>query len=248
MLPAQNVRTSSLRNISLRHNRISASSAVALALMIKDYPDTMPSTYTSQSPSLSSASNSPNSSSANLFSTLSPPLTPTTDTPPLTPNNTPNTPFNPSITKVGSPRPPSSPLPHQPPRPSATLPPPIHPANAPLQTTYTPYIPKARRLAAMNASAGATANARAVQNASRAPDPPNVPVITSSSGGGVVVRHAVNGSATAQAVKKASSGPSAALLDKVRALDSLPRLGELRTLDLRGNDIRVRCPLILLEV
>lgn len=34
-------------------------------------------------------------------------------------------------------------------------------------------------------------------------------------------------------------GPSAALLDKVRALDSLPRLGELRTLDLRGNDIRV---------
>jgi hypothetical protein len=34
--------------------------------------------------------------------------------------------------------------------------------------------------------------------------------------------------------------PSAALLDKVRALDSLPRLGELRTLDLRGNDIRVR--------
>lgn len=35
------------------------------------------------------------------------------------------------------------------------------------------------------------------------------------------------------------AGPSAALLDKVRALDSLPRLGELKTLDLRGNDIRV---------
>ncbi|KIJ49254.1 hypothetical protein M422DRAFT_247057 [Sphaerobolus stellatus SS14] len=33
-------------------------------------------------------------------------------------------------------------------------------------------------------------------------------------------------------------GPSAALLDKVRALDSLPRLGALKTLDLRGNDIR----------
>ena len=33
--------------------------------------------------------------------------------------------------------------------------------------------------------------------------------------------------------------PSAALLDKVRALDLLPRLGALRTLDLRGNDIRV---------
>lgn len=39
--------------------------------------------------------------------------------------------------------------------------------------------------------------------------------------------------------KDALQGPSAALLDKVRALDSLPRLGELRTLDLRGNDIRV---------
>lgn len=37
----------------------------------------------------------------------------------------------------------------------------------------------------------------------------------------------------------ALSGPSAALLDKVRALDALPRLGALRTLDLRGNDIRV---------
>jgi hypothetical protein len=35
-------------------------------------------------------------------------------------------------------------------------------------------------------------------------------------------------------------GPSAALLDKVRALDALPRVGALRTLDLRGNDLRVR--------
>lgn len=34
-------------------------------------------------------------------------------------------------------------------------------------------------------------------------------------------------------------GPSVALLDKVRALDTLPRLGALRTLDLKGNDIRV---------
>lgn len=35
------------------------------------------------------------------------------------------------------------------------------------------------------------------------------------------------------------AGPSAALLDKVRALDALPRLGALRTLDLKGNDLRV---------
>jgi len=35
------------------------------------------------------------------------------------------------------------------------------------------------------------------------------------------------------------AGPSAALLDKVRALDALPRVGALRTLDLKGNDLRV---------
>jgi protein phosphatase 1 regulatory subunit 37 len=42
-------------------------------------------------------------------------------------------------------------------------------------------------------------------------------------------------------------GPSAALLDKVRALDALPRLGALRTLDLKGNDLRVSSSLILLK-
>ncbi|OBZ77463.1 hypothetical protein A0H81_01899 [Grifola frondosa] len=39
---AHSVRTSSLRNISLRHNRINVNGAVALALMIKDYPDRAP--------------------------------------------------------------------------------------------------------------------------------------------------------------------------------------------------------------
>ncbi|KIJ24330.1 hypothetical protein M422DRAFT_274922, partial [Sphaerobolus stellatus SS14] len=39
---AHAVRTSPLRNISLRHNRINATGAVALALMIKDYPDSVP--------------------------------------------------------------------------------------------------------------------------------------------------------------------------------------------------------------
>lgn len=32
---------------------------------------------------------------------------------------------------------------------------------------------------------------------------------------------------------------SAALLSQVRALDALPRIGSLRTLDLRGNELRV---------
>jgi protein phosphatase 1 regulatory subunit 37 len=34
-------------------------------------------------------------------------------------------------------------------------------------------------------------------------------------------------------------GHSAALLDNIRSLDHLPRLGSLQTLDLRGNDLRV---------
>ena len=32
--------------------------------------------------------------------------------------------------------------------------------------------------------------------------------------------------------------PSPALLSQVRAVDSLPHLGSLRTLDLKGNDLR----------
>lgn len=99
--------------------------------------------------------------------------------------------------------------------------------------------------------AGATASARAVQHASFSPNPLSasgqpVPVITSSAQGGVTMRHSVISAPAAAAVgtgtgshKDPLQGPSAALLDKVRALDSLPRLGELRTLDLRGNDIRV---------
>src|ERR1700723_2674336 len=59
---ARSVRTSSLRNISLRHNRINATGAVALALMIRDYPDVVPGTNTS--PSVPS---SPTPSSLNLM-------------------------------------------------------------------------------------------------------------------------------------------------------------------------------------
>jgi len=78
-----------------------------------------------------------------------------------------------------------------------------------------------------------------------------VPVISTSIGGGVTTatrpaslpnpnqpspREVVNAAQTAAR----NAGPSAALLDKVRALDNLPRLGALKTLDLRGNDLRVR--------
>jgi len=49
-------------------------------------------------------------------------------------------------------------------------------------------------------------------------------------------REVVNAAQTAAR----NARPSAALLDKVHALDKLPRLGALKTLDLRGNELRVR--------
>ncbi|THG93260.1 hypothetical protein EW026_g7934 [Hermanssonia centrifuga] len=65
-----------------------------------------------------------------------------------------------------------------------------------------------------------------------------VPIITSSPQGGVTARHSVPPSPVPANGQNSNHGQSAALLDKVRALDALPRLGALRTLDLRGNDIR----------
>lgn len=134
--------------------------------------------------------------------------------------------------------PPPSPMPS-----STNLPPPIrtgpipppprHPGASGPQTTYTPYIPRSKRVSA--------------------PQPPNplsatgqpVPLITSNSHGGVTTRHPApappktEGVGVNGAPVRHDDGPSAALLDKVRALDALPRLGALRTLDLRGNDLRV---------
>ncbi|KAH9050180.1 hypothetical protein EDB84DRAFT_1449558 [Lactarius hengduanensis] len=170
---AHTVRTSSLRNISLRHNRISAAGAVAIALMIRDYPDVVSGgiTPTSSAPS-------------------TPPMSPGAGLPAQLP-----------YTGQG--------LPAVPSRQGSVLPPPRHPTQT-LQPTYTPYIPRSRR--APPAAIGDPLSATGYP----------IPLITSSAQGGVYQDH----------------GPSAALLDKVRALDALPRLGALRTLDLRGNDIR----------
>ncbi|THH29900.1 hypothetical protein EUX98_g4280 [Antrodiella citrinella] len=178
------VRTSSLRNISLRHNKINATGAVALALMIRDYPDRFPATNGSTSPTASSPS------SSQLF--LSPPPTPTLSHQSLSPEHP--SPVSPA------------------PRSGPVLPPPRHPSAAP-QTTYTPYIPRARRVAPTGSPNPANTNPLS-------PSGQQIPLITSS------------------AQVNQNHGPSAALLDKVRALDALPRLGALRTLDLKGNDIR----------
>ena len=182
------MRNSTLRNISLRHNRVSAAGAVALALMIKDYPDTIPSSNM-LSPSLSLS-------------------------PPPTPRETP--------TRESSPQQPSSPLPKA----GHILPPPRHPPKPTTPTTYTPYIPRSKR------------------NAIGPMSPTNniIPIITSNSQGGITTARHPTTPLTSSFMPSTSvshQGPSVALLDKVRALDTLPRLGALRTLDLKGNDIRV---------
>lgn len=184
---AHTVRTSSLRNISLRHNRISAAGAVAIALMIRDYPDVVSGgiTPTSSAPS-------------------TPPMSPGAGLPAQLP-----------YTGQG--------LSAVPSRQGSVLPPPRHPTQT-LQPTYTPYIPRSRR--APPAAIGDPLSATGYP----------IPLITSSAQGGVTARHPISPSA-AQGTYQ-DHGPSAALLDKVRALDALPRLGALRTLDLRGNDIR----------
>lgn len=110
---------------------------------------------------------------------------------------------------------------------SSVLPPPRHPSVA-LQTTYTPYVPRRGRAAATPVTNPLS------------PSGQHIPIITSSSQGGVTTRHPVPANASNhQSAPHHDAGPSAALLDKVRALDSLPRLGALRTLDLKGNDLRV---------
>jgi len=124
-------------------------------------------------------------------------------------------------------------LPAVQPKPGPLLPPPRHPAPGAtsVQTTYTPYVPRSKRASAIPA-------ARSVSMGSPSPilnGGQPVPIITSSSQGGVTTRHPANGNSTTSGH---SQGPSAALLDKVRALDSLPRLGALRTLDLKGNDLK----------
>lgn len=135
------------------------------------------------------------------------------------------------LSPPGTPPLPSSPSlpPVPPPRSGPILPPPRHPAAGP-QTTYTPYIPRARRAAAASGANPSNTNPLS-------PSGQQIPIITSSARGGVTARHPVPPVTNGQ--QHHDHGPSAALLDKVRALDALPRLGVLRTLDLKGNDIRV---------
>ncbi|KZV91670.1 RNI-like protein [Exidia glandulosa HHB12029] len=190
---AHAVRTSALRNISLRQNRISSTGAVALALMIKDYPDSVP------------------------LGLVSPPPTPSLPVYDL------QMPMSPTIPMT----PPPPPVRNDGP----IKPPPRHPASAPVTTTYTPYVPRARR----GTQPGTAQTPLSQTRITFAPPDKSVPVITSSKQGGVTTRHAPP---PQHSNHNQVDSHSAALLDKVRALDALPRLGALRTLDLRANEIR----------
>lgn len=208
---AHAVRNSPLQHISLRNNRIAPPGAVALALMIKDYPDTVSAPMNG----VSSAPASPSLGNASL--PLSPPPTPRTFA------NSPATAIRQSVI------PPSAP-------PQTTVP----------GTTYTPYIPRSKR-----ASAISTVTASASANVDR--EEKQVPRFSTSQGGGITTRHLppMQNQSPSDVVNAATAaarhaGPSVALLDKVRALDNLPRLGSLKTLDLRGNDLRV-CTLSRLQ-
>ena len=207
---AQAIRNSPLQHISLRNNRISSQSAVALAIMIKDYPD-----------AISQYNISPASSP--------PPGSPVQGHPPTIPGAT-----NQSRSLYGSS--PAVSVVRQ-----AVINQTAQATIQPGATTYTPYIPRAKRGSAVAAMSQQSSTERERQ----------VPVISTSIGGGVTTatrpaplpnpnqpspREVVN---AAQAAAR-NAGPSAALLDKVRALDHLPRLGALKTLDLRGNELRVR--------
>lgn len=133
------------------------------------------------------------------------------------------------------------------------------------QTTYTPYVPRSKRAVVPSApSAGYTGpairtNVHSNTNANSFNTPPLTPItptLTTVSRGGVtaaagvepVVNSIVHGGGSMGAGVGAQSIPpsvaalnsaSAALLSQVRALDALPRIGSLRTLDLRGNELRV---------
>ncbi|KAI8970894.1 RNI-like protein [Trametes punicea] len=210
---AHSVRVSSLRNISLRHNRISATGVVAIALMIKDYPDRFPSTTADGG----SVPGSPVAPTSSLASSLSPPPTPSSPSQPL-----------PSTSSArGEMTPPPKPI----------LPPPRHPATLP-QTTYTPYIPRSQRGASVSSLTPGNTNPLS-------PSGRPIPIITTSAQGGVTARlppppsHPAHVNGHSRGLDASyKHGPSAALLEQVRALDNLPRLGALRTLDLKGNDIR----------
>jgi protein phosphatase 1 regulatory subunit 37 len=220
--------------------------------MIKDYPDSHPSgsglgsAYSGlMSPSASTSSSAMPSPASSVVSLPTSPISPTA--PSFSSGgglgNSLSARLAAAVTSPALP-PPAAPRALPPPVRGPLLPPPQHPAASSNPaglptTTYTPYVPRAKRMQAARSEGNPlAADGRAV------------PVFSSSAQGGVTARHATTNQvplpAPAPVARNGThqsprehQGPSAALLDKVRQLDALPRLGALQTLDLKGNEIRV---------
>jgi len=293
-LLAHSIRTSAVRHLSLRGNKMGPASAVALALMIRDYPDSVPLT-SSPPPSLSSFSNA--SSGLNSPSQLSFDVSSRTGTPSSTsirsslsalgtmataaygrtsgassPATLPSPPATPPPRSLSLSIPANLPMDRSTPLP----PPPRHPGvfnakpvasqpQAVVATTYTPYIPRSKRNA-MIANSAAVSSHLVTASAPTSP-----PIFQSSRAGGVTARvtpplmsaslsgaarpgnaggrlgldvrlasaSGLAGATSQQQKPGALDSHSAALLDNIRSLNNLPRLGSLTTLDLRGNGLRV---------
>ncbi|WVQ98412.1 hypothetical protein IAU59_005535 [Kwoniella sp. CBS 9459] len=211
---AQGVRSSDLKNISLRRNRIGPLGAVALALMIRDYPDSALA-MSSLSPSLS---NNTNSNAGYLHSPLIPP----------------------SSSPQASPRP-SSPSPQAAStvpyaaRTRRTHPPATSGANNNEERDLPP-IP----LVVSSATGGVTS--RTVPEGYKPPPPPKHPLVMPG-GGNSSMQDAGNfpvSHTTAEGRMTAAElgGASMALQRSVRALDGVERIGRLLTLDLKSNEIK----------
>ncbi|KAE9392990.1 hypothetical protein BT96DRAFT_944249 [Gymnopus androsaceus JB14] len=259
------LRTLSLRNC--RIGSMGSRGGIAVSLMIRDWPDTVVGAsgqvqstigLTSGISSASSSGTStpdqqpsipPNNPSRSQSINRNRPATLTNldlDMPPspslgsfgsplpssFSRNHTPRAP--PSSTSLSA-KPISKPPPRHPPvSEGVPPPPPVHPASANakagMQTTYTPYVPRSKRAAAAPPTPTLVAGELPLLVLPLQPKPGVVNSIIHGRGG-----------AGAQPVPPsvaALHSASAALLSQVRALDALPRIGSLRTLDLRGNELR----------
>ncbi|WVF72536.1 hypothetical protein IAT40_007353 [Kwoniella sp. CBS 6097] len=208
---AQGVRSSDLKNISLRRNRIGPLGAVALALMIRDYPDSA-LTMSSLSPAL-------NNSTSSHHSTL------------ITPGSLESSP-NPS-----SPSPQPKTLPYAA-RSRRTHPPATSSANtnADIEERDLPPIP----LVVSSATGGVTSRTLP-EGYRPPPPPKHPLVMpgggnsSMQDAGNFPVNHTT---AEGRMTTAELGGASMALQRSVRALDGVERIGRLLTLDLKSNEIK----------
>ncbi|KZT55643.1 hypothetical protein CALCODRAFT_484631 [Calocera cornea HHB12733] len=270
---AHAIRPSQLCHLSLRQNRISASGAVALAVLMKDYPDTafapivmapsLPASHSQQSLLSFSQSGSP-APPPRLLPPRPPAAQPAQPSGAgAAPHTTTYAAYVPKVKRIqqqqaallAQGKPPT--LHPVPPLPAALAGLQAQGANSAQGSSVssaggtprsTPSQSPRGSITALPGSGYAGGGAGAgSQSTPRRSSPP---IITSSDSGGITSRQwrdagdgARGAGAGAEGGRSSGAGgggglPSPALLSSVRGLDDVPRLGKLRTVDLKGNDIR----------